>query len=290
MDGLLIVDKTAGMSSHDVVNKVRRLFDEKSVGHLGTLDPLATGVLPLLLGRYTRLAQYFGKMEKEYTGRIRFGFATDTYDCEGAATSGPLPVKLEQAWLHDAVTAMRGDIQQVPPPYSAKKVKGVPAHRLARRGETPELQAVTIHVAKFEAQVESDDTATFQAAVSSGGYIRCLAHELGQQLGCGAHLVELRRVRAGDFGIEQAVTLESVAALEPAARAAALVAARSILPGLPFVTVDAGIESRIRNGMQVNLPEFTGAMVVRILNHEGSIVAIARRLAGTLFAPQTVLA
>ena len=290
MDGLLIVDKPAGMSSHDVVNKVRRLFDEKSVGHLGTLDPLATGVLPLLLGRYTRLAQYFGKMEKEYTGTIRFGFATDTYDCDGESVSELQTVELEQSWLSAAVAGMRGDIEQKPPLYSAKKVKGVPAHRLARRGEAPDLQAVTIHVAKFEAWVESADTVGFAAAVSAGGYIRCLAHDLGQQLGCGAHLTALRRVRAGDFMIAQAVTLEALAEHADDGRRERLLASSQILPHLPSVTVDEGMATRIRNGAQVNLPEFSRAEIIRISGTDGVIVAIARRLAGTLFAPQTVLA
>jgi tRNA pseudouridine55 synthase len=290
MDGLLIVDKPGGMSSHDVVNKVRRLFDEKSVGHLGTLDPLATGVLPLLLGRYTRLAQYFGKQDKQYTGRIRFGFATDTYDCEGQATSGPHAVTLDQQWLSAAVAAMQGDILQMPPAYSAKKINGVPAHRMARRGETPELKPVTIHVEEFTAQVDSPDTATFRATVSSGGYIRCLAHDLGRQLGCGAHLLELRRIRVGDFQITQAVTLETLAALSAEDRTRCLLPSSKILPELPACRVGEATVALIRNGVQVPLSEFSGAPLVRVIANDGAIVAIARRLAGTLFAPQTVLA
>jgi tRNA pseudouridine55 synthase len=290
MDGLLLVDKPGGMSSHDVVNKVRRLFDEKSVGHLGTLDPLATGVLPLMLGRYTRLARYFGKRDKEYSGRIRFGFATDTYDCDGTAMAEPVEVALDAAWLERAVAGMRGGIEQMPPLYSAKKVKGVPAHRLARRGETPELAPVQIHVAHFEAAIEKQDTATFRATVSSGGYIRCLAHSLGRELGCGAHLIELRRVRAGEFLIEQAVTLDALAEMDAAQRLQTLLPASQILPEIPGLTVDEGTVVRLRNGVQVNLPEFSGASLVRVLTAEGDIAAIARRMAGTLFAPQTVLA
>jgi len=291
VDGLLILDKPAGMTSHDCVYRVRRLFGEKSVGHLGTLDPLATGVLPLLLVRYTRLAQYFGKPTKSYTGTIRFGFATDTYDCDGEPTGGPKPATLDDAWLAAAVEAMRGDIQQMPPPYSAKKINGVPAYKIARRGEQPELQPVTIHVAEFTAEIASPDTATFHATVSSGGYIRCLAHELGQQLGCGAHLAALRRVRAGEFTLAQSVTLDDLNGLpDEAARAQRLVPVGQILPELPACRVDAKMVGLIRNGVQVNLPEFSGATLVRVIGEDGSIAAIARRLAATLFAPQTVLA
>jgi tRNA pseudouridine55 synthase len=229
-------------------------------------------------------------MEKEYTGTIRFGFATDTYDCDGESVSELQTVELEQSWLSAAVEGMRGDIEQKPPLYSAKKVKGVPAHRLARRGEAPDLQAVTIHVAKFEAWVESADTVGFAAAVSAGGYIRCLAHDLGQQLGCGAHLTALRRVRAGDFMIAQAVTLEALAEHADDGRRKRLLPSSQILPHLPSVTVDEGMATRIRNGAQVNLPEFSRAEIIRISGTDGVIVAIARRLAGTLFAPQTVLA
>lgn len=288
MDGLLIVDKPAGMSSHDVVNQVRRLFDEKSIGHLGTLDPLATGVLPLLIGRYTRLAQYFGNLDKEYTGRIRFGFSTDTYDCEGTPTSDAVPISLEEQWLRTAVAAMHGDIQQVPPLYSAKKIKGVPAHRLARKGQTPEMKPVTIRVEQFTAAVITPDTAEFRVTVSSGGYVRCLAHDLGQQLGSGAHLIELRRIRAGSFCISQSVTLDDL--IPPDRRATHLAPGNAILPRMPAIRADAQTLLRIRNGMQVNLPEFSSAPLVRVLSSDGNIAAIARRLAGTLFAPQTVLA
>jgi tRNA pseudouridine55 synthase len=290
MDGLLIVDKPGGMSSHDVVNKVRRLFDERSVGHLGTLDPLATGVLPLLLGRYTRLAQYYGKQDKEYTGCIRLGFSTDTYDCDGTATSEPVAVRMSEASVERAVATMRGDILQVPPPFSAKKVKGVPAHRLARKGEAPELPPVQIRVDDFNVQLAGPDEASFHATVSSGGYIRCLAHELGQKLGCGAHLETLRRVRAGAFCLDQAVALHALEEMDSSARIHTLLSAARILPEMPSLRADSGTVTRLRNGMQVNLPEFSSAPLVRVLAGDGSIAAIARRLAGTLFAPQTVLA
>jgi tRNA pseudouridine55 synthase len=287
MDGLLIVDKPSGMSSHDVVHRVRKVFGEKSVGHLGTLDPLATGVLPLLLGRYTRLAQYFGHADKEYTGTARFGFATDTYDSEGTPTSDPQNVALDAAWLEAAIAGMRGVIQQMPPIYSAKKVNGVPAHRLARKGQTPELRAVEIHVERFDAAILSADEISFHVTVSSGGYVRCLAHELGQQLGCGAHLTSLRRIRAGDFGLERAATLE---ALEGSSSPEELLLpATDVLSRIPALLVDDASAVRLKNGMQVNLPDFSSAPLLRILHPRDRIFAIGKRMAGTLFAPQTVL-
>jgi tRNA pseudouridine55 synthase len=287
MDGLLIVDKPAGMSSHDVVNRVRKIFAEKSVGHLGTLDPLATGVLPLLLGRYTRLAQYFGSSDKEYTGTVRFGFATDTYDSEGTATGEAQSVALDDAWLQSAIAELRGTIQQMPPAYSAKKINGVPAHRLARKGQTPELRAVEIQVERFEAAIITPEEISIHVTVSAGGYIRCLAHELGQRLGCGAHLTSLRRVRAGDFALDVSATL---AALEQSqSPQELLVPASHVLCGMPSLLIDEATATRLKNGMQTNLPDFGGAPLLRILHPRDRIFAIGKRMAGTLFAPQTVL-
>jgi len=287
MDGLLIVDKPSGMSSHDVVSCVRKVFGERSVGHLGTLDPLATGVLPLLLGRYTRLAQYFGQSDKEYAGTLRFGFATDTYDVEGTPVGEPQAVTLDASWLEAAVDSMRGVIQQMPPIYSAKKVNGVPAHRLARKGQTPELRAVEIRVDQFEAEILSPDEVSFHVTVSSGGYVRCLAHELGQRLGCGAHLTTLRRLRAGEFALDRATTLTSLEA--SAAPEELLVPAAYVLAGMPALLVDDTSAVRLKNGMQINLPDFSSAPLLRILHPRDRIFAIGKRMAGTLFAPQTVL-
>jgi tRNA pseudouridine55 synthase len=275
------------MSSHDVVYRARKVFAEKSIGHLGTLDPLATGVLPLLLGRYTRLAQYFGHQDKEYTGVIRFGFATDTYDSDGAPIGEPQPVALDPAWLESAVAAIRGTILQMPPLYSAKKVNGVPAHRLARKGQTPELKPVQIRVEHFEAAIDAPEMVSFRVTVSSGGYVRCLAHELGQRLGCGAHLTSLRRVRAGEFRLDQAVTLASLE--QAVAPVDCLVQSAHILPSIPAMLVDEATAGRMKNGMSVNLPEFSRAPLLRILHPQDKIFAIAKRMAGTLFAPQTVL-
>jgi tRNA pseudouridine55 synthase len=290
VNGLLLLDKPPGITSHDAVNRVRRLFQEKSVGHLGTLDPLASGLLPLLLGKYTRLAQYFGKQQKEYEGRIRFGFATDTYDSQGAPTSEPAPVALDESWLRSAIASRQGTLAQTPPPFSAKKVQGVPAYKLARKGQSPNLQPVEIQIDWLRAEIVAPDAVEFRVSISAGGYIRSLAHDLGQQLGCGAHLAELRRIRAGHWKIADAITLDALADCDASARQSALLQGARVLPEIPAMQVSAGTVAHLRNGMQVNLPDFSQAPLLTAFSDDGEIVAIVRRMAGTLFAPQTVLA
>ncbi len=298
MNGLLIIDKPGGMTSHDVVARVRRATGEQSVGHLGTLDPMATGVLPLLLGRYTRLAQFLNASEKAYTGTIRFGFATDTYDAQGAAAGGaPADLSLEE--VRAVAARFVGEIEQMPPPFSAKKVDGKPAYKLAREGKTPELKPVRITVSAFTIESLEGDTARFAMRVSAGGYVRSIAHEMGQALGCGAHLSSLRRTAAGPFTLEQAVTVEEMERLgtgrpgESAARGAGLedrmMHPRALLPEMPAVTADEATLGRIRNGMQVNLPEYSGAAMVKIFAGQRELAAIGRRVAGTLFQPFVVL-
>jgi len=267
------------MTSHDVVSRLRRITGEKSIGHLGTLDPMATGVLPLVLGKFTRLAQFFSTAEKTYTGAIRFGFATDTYDAEGEATSVAVTPELTLERIREAAVPFHGLIEQVPPAFSAKKIKGQPSYKLAREGKPVELEAL------------EGGTATFRMTVSAGGYVRSVAHELGQALGCGAHLSALRRTQAGVFPIAEAWTLEALA--EEAAKDAKLEAAlkhpRSLLPEMPAVTADAMALGRIRNGNQANLAEFSGAEMVKVFSGQRELVAIARRVAGTLFQPTAVL-
>ncbi|HMF53154.1 MAG TPA: tRNA pseudouridine(55) synthase TruB, partial [Edaphobacter sp.] len=214
MNGLLVIDKPAGMTSHDVVAIVRRATGERSIGHLGTLDPMATGVLPLLMGKYTRLAQYFGHAEKSYEGRIRFGFATDTFDAEGVATTPVAPLALSLEQLRRLAENFRGEIDQVPPVYSAKKIQGVPAHKLARAGAEVAVKPARITVHEFHLLSLEGDEAAFAIRVSAGGYVRSVAHELGELAGCGAHLSALRRTRAGAFGLEQAIGIEELKALD----------------------------------------------------------------------------
>ena len=289
MNGLLIVDKPGGMTSHDVVVRVRRATGESSIGHLGTLDPMATGVLPLLLGKYTRLAQFFGSLEKTYTGTIRFGFATDTYDAEGQASGESVSVSLTLEQVRSAAAQFLGEIEQMPPPFSAKKTGGKRAYELARAGETPKLKAAQITVKAFEITAFDGDAAAFRMTVSAGGYVRSVAHEMGVALGCGAHLASLRRIAAGPFGIEEAISLADIEGQAKETLEARMPHPRTLLPELPAVTADAFSVGRLRNGAAVNLPEFSAAATVKIFEGQRNLIAIGRRIAGTLFQPMVVL-
>jgi tRNA pseudouridine55 synthase len=288
VNGLLVIDKPAGMTSHDVVSRVRRITGEQSVGHLGTLDPMATGVLPLLLGKYTRLAQFFSTAEKTYTGSIRFGFATDTYDAEGAATGPVTEPALTLEQIRTAALPFHGIVEQMPPAFSAKKINGKPAYKLAREGKPVELKPKTIHIHQFEIEGLSGDTATFQMKVSAGGYVRSVAHELGMALGCGAHLSSLRRTQAGPFSLAEAWTLEALAS-DPSALEAALPHPRSLLPEMPAISADSAILGRLRNGAQANLADFSDAPMVKVFEGQRELVAVAKRIAGTLFQPIMIL-
>lgn len=291
MNGLLVIDKPGGITSHDVVSRLRKITGESSIGHLGTLDPMATGVLPLLLGKFTRLAQYFSSAEKSYSGTIRFGFATDTYDAEGEPAGPrimPLPA-LDQ--VRAAAARFGGEVEQMPPPFSAKKIAGTPAYKLARAGKPVELKPVIIRIACFEIVGLQGDEAEFTMSVSAGGYVRSVAHELGQALSCGAHLSSLRRTRAGVFELADAHSLEKISALAGDAQglAACFVHPRNLLPEMPAVTGDMFTLGRLRNGAQANLPEFSDALMVKVFAGQRDLVGIAKRVAGTLFQPVVVM-
>lgn len=290
MDGVLIVNKPAGLTSHDVVARVRRITGEKSVGHLGTLDPMATGVLPLVLGRFTRLAQFYNHADKRYEGRICFGQATDTYDAEGNPTGPEQPVNLSLEQVRDAAAAFGGKIQQLPPPFSAKKVAGVPAYKLARKGQEPELKPKEVEVKELEITDWDGRSAGFKSWVSSGTYVRSLAHDLGRKLGPGAHLAQLTRTAVREFTLEEAHSLEE---LEEAVKLGKMedliIHPRLVLPEFPAVTAPSECVARIRNGGAVNLPEFSKAPTVRVFAGQRDLLAIARRVAGTLFQPKIVL-
>jgi tRNA pseudouridine55 synthase len=287
VNGLLVIDKPAGLTSHDVVGILRRITGERSIGHLGTLDPMATGVLPLLLGKFTRLAQYFSSAEKSYTGTIRFGFATDTYDAEGQP-AGPdsLPaLTLEQ--VQAAASRFHGEMQQTPPPFSAKKIAGTPAYKLAREGKPVELKAVMVHIHSFEIVSLDGAEASFTITISAGGYVRAVAHQIGQDLGCGAHLSSLRRTQAGAFTLAKAHTLDELTPLTGNLEALERLCLhpRSLLPEMPSVTGDALALGRLRNGAQANLPDFSSAPLVKVFAGQNELVGIAKRVAGTLFQP-----
>jgi len=291
MNGLLIIDKPAGFTSHDAVHRVRRILREPSVGHLGTLDPQATGVLPLVLGSFTRLAQFYTSSEKTYEGVIRFGFATDTYDADGQATSSPQAVTLSIEQLQELAQTFHGVIDQMPPAFSAKKINGVPAYKLARRRQNVSLKSVPVEIKEFEILTFDGERASFRARVASGTYMRSIAHDMGQRLGCGAHLEGLRRTSAGEFEVPDAYTLEN---LERAASSdqveEALIHPRRLLPQFPCVTANEEMAARIRTGRAVNLPELSAARQVKVFCGQRELIAIATRVAGTLFHAKVVLA
>jgi tRNA pseudouridine55 synthase len=291
MNGLLVLDKPAGLTSHDVVAIVRRATGERSIGHLGTLDPMATGVLPLLLGKYTRLAQFFGHAEKSYTGTIRFGYATDSFDADGEPASDAEPLTKSLDELRELALHFRGSMQQVPPIFSAKKINGVPAHKLARAGVEVPVKPATIFIHNFALTGLEGDSATFEMTISAGGYVRSVAHELGQLAGCGAHLSSLRRTRAGAFSLADSITVEQLkaAAGDEAAVLALLPHPRAMLTEMPSVTVDEQAAGRLRNGMQVNLPEFSSAPLIKVFTSPTDLLGIAKRIAGTLTQPIVVL-
>ena len=291
MNGVLIIDKPAGLTSHDVVNRARRILQERSVGHLGTLDPMATGVLPLVTGTLTRLAQFYTASEKTYEGTVRFGFSTDTYDAEGEATSAPQQVSLRADEVEALASRFRGVIEQIPPPFSAKKIHGVPAYKLARQQKEVVLKPVQGEIKEFEILAVEADRARFRARVASGTYIRSVAHEMGRELACGAHLESLRRTSVAEFNLEDAHTLDQVAdaAKNPNSLDDLFVHPRKLLPQLPSVTADEPTAARIRSGRTVNLPELSRARQVKVFSGQRELIAIATRVAGTLFHPKIVL-
>jgi len=351
MNGVIIVDKPAGWTSHDVVNRMRRILGQRSVGHLGTLDPLATGVLPLVTGNLTRLAQFYTTSEKTYEGVIRFGFATNTYDADGepleghvgrAAPACPEPsrrgcpalaTELTLATLQQLSIKFQGLIEQTPPPFSAKKINGVPAYKLARKQQEVILKPVQVEIKEFAILSLDADRAHFRARVASGTYMRSVAHDMGQLLGCGAHLESLRRTSVAEFNIAQALTIEEIEdqnierqkveichsdrsfafpqgkgseVEEPAVLRSAykdrestidagaksfeslFIHPRQLLPQFPSVTADEPTAARIRNGRPVNLPEVSRARHVKVFAGQANLLAIATRLAGTLFHPKIV--
>jgi tRNA pseudouridine55 synthase len=291
MNGVLIIDKPAGLTSHDVVNRVRRILRQPSVGHLGTLDPLATGVLPLVAGNLTRLAQFYTSSDKTYEGAIRFGFATDTYDSDGQSIGDARELKASLEEIRKLAGQFIGLIEQMPPPFSAKKINGVPAYKLARKRQDVPLKPVQVEIKEFEISVLDGDRASFRARVASGTYMRSVAHDLGQQLGCGAHLASLRRTVLGEFNLSQAYTLEELsAAVESGPDEEIFIHPRLLLPQFPCVTANEETAALIRSGRAVNLAELSQARQVKVFAGQRELIAIATRVAGTLFHPKIVLA
>jgi tRNA pseudouridine55 synthase len=253
-DGALVIDKPRGKTSHDVVDAVRHLVGFRQIGHLGTLDPLATGVLVLLLGKATRLAQFYTSRRKRYEAAFRFGFATDTYDSDGVAQGADATPTLDRALLQTLAAQRVCRFQQVPPAFSAKKVQGRPAYELARRQKPVELKPVPVQVFEYKLTGVEGSVARFVIECSSGTYIRSLAHDMGQKLGCGAHLCEIARTAVGEFSLEQGVKLEELAQAARAGKFANyVIKLENLLPNLPRVNVLPIVEKRVRHGAKFNI-------------------------------------
>lgn len=297
--GVLVIDKPAGPTSHDVVARARRVLGTKRIGHTGTLDPFATGVLPLVVGRATRLAPFLSGEEKEYDAGVRFGLATDTYDatrCSGPAVDPPPGLTYER--IEQALSAFRGSYEQMPPAYSAKKIEGVAAYKLARQNKPVALRAVPVTVSRLVLESYDRGLARIGVRATAGFYVRSLAHDLGAQLGCGAHLETLRRTRAGAFGLETAIPLEQIEA-HPEAAPRSIVALERLLPDLPAVTLNERGVWRATHGNE--LAEGDGSASAgapggaaegahrRLLDGSGRLLGIAETRPGGLLHPVVVL-
>lgn len=292
VDGFALIDKPAGCTSHDVVNRWRKLAGTKRVGHLGTLDPMATGLLVVMTGKATRLAQFYGANAKTYLAEITFGLVSDTYDIEGeiATTGSPMP-------SHGAITAalqkFRGCFQQLPPPVSAKKIKGIPAYKLARKQLPVELKPVEIEVRQLDILGLEENKLRIAVTCSAGTYIRSIAHDLGVELGCGAVLSSLRRTHSGEFSVEGARTLDVLTALARNGRLAeAIIPAGQLLPHFPAEYYDLFTENRIRQGRDFRTSPFVvspAAPFVRALTHSGRLIAIGQLKIPNLYHPSVVL-
>lgn len=293
MDGVIVVDKPAQWTSHDVVSKMRRIANTRKVGHLGTLDPAATGVLPLVIGRATRLAQFYTRNDKVYEGVVRFGYATDSYDGDGQRTSEEIAVTLEREPLETALNRFRGPFDQTPPAVSAKKIAGRPAYELARKQQAVELKPVPVEVYALDILSMEGCEAAVRVHCSAGTYLRSIAHEAGQALGCGAFLKSLRRIASGDFKIESARTLEELSALAHEEKLRdALIPAAQLLPDFPSETVDALTAGQIRNGRDFRVSPFQvrhGARYVKAVNSHGDLIAIGEARLPQLYHPVLVL-
>jgi tRNA pseudouridine55 synthase len=276
-----------------VVGKLRRIAKTKKVGHMGTLDPIATGVLPLVIGRATRLAQFYTRSDKIYEGVVRFGWSTTTYDRAGDAVGPKAEVTIHTEELEPLLEKFRGEFLQTPPQVSAKKVEGRRAYELARKSVVVELEPVKVHVYELTVLGISGADVVLRAHCSGGTYMRSIAHDLGQLLGCGAHLHELRRVSSGEFDISQARTiaqLESLAADERLLDA--LVPAVQMMPGFPSVFVDDLTATQIRNGRNFPASPFRSqpaSRYVKAVTRDNELVAVGEAVLPNLYHPVVVL-
>ncbi len=300
--GVLTVDKPAGMTSHDVVAAVRRILHMRQVGHFGTLDPFATGVLPLSLGKATRFAQFYLKSRKAYEGTVHFGFSTDTYDVTGTPTSPEVTPQLDAAAIEKAFRKFTGRVMQTPPPFSAKRVAGTRAYKLARQHKAVELSPVEVEIYACELLAVEGDRVRLAVECSGGTYVRSLAHDLGRELGYPAHLAVLRRTAVAEFGLARAVTLEQ---LQEAAQQdkveACLTPLEALLPGFPELIVRGREEKSVRHGHKFELAQAMQAgrgappgrathfSLLKILSPDRRLIAVARHVSGAVYHPDLVL-
>lgn len=304
LNGILLIDKPSGPTSHDVVARLRQVTRERSIGHAGTLDPRATGLLVMLLGKATRLATLLSGHDKTYEAVVRLGWATTTDDAAGepigaagfdsAQPKEATPYIPDEA-LQDALTHYRGTFEQMPPQHSAKKVDGHKAYDLARRDEHVALKTATVTMRSLELTERTGDLVRLNMTVSAGFYVRSLARDLGDRLGCGAHLEALRRTRSGVFQVEAATSLDEADRLGPLLEPR-LISPADALPELPAVTLSEGGMARVRHGNPVGqqlvtgqwVPTGAGAAKVRLLDEVGALVALADYRGGLLH-PSVVL-
>lgn len=274
VSGVLVIDKPVGMTSHDVVQIVRRGTDIRRAGHTGTLDPRASGVLVVLIGPAVRLSEYISASDKRYQATIRLGSSTDTYDAEGVVTQSNQGVSVSEVEFEDALLSFVGEIEQVPPPYSAVKVKGRKAYEMSRKGEEVELQPRIINVYSLELLEWAPPEAVVDVYCSSGTYVRSLAHDLGQNLGCGAHLVGLRRTKSGRFTLRDAVPLRRLRdAFTAGDWYRFLIPAAEALAEWPMVELDSAMVELIRHGHRV--PAAAGMEGwARGVSQQGDLVAL----------------
>ena len=282
--GLVVVNKEKGMTSHTVVEKVRRLFGTKKAGHFGTLDPQATGVMLVALGQATRFFDFYVKQEKLYSGLIRFGYATTTYDSEGSPQAAKQHIDLFQIDLEALLAQFRGGQMQLPPIFSAKKFKGKPLYKYARRNQEVAISPVAVKIHQLSGRVIDHETMEFSALTSAGTYIRSLAHDLGQKVGVGAFLLELKREKIGFFNLKQARTLDEIEAMIAAGNALqAVIPIESLLDEYPKMIVNPVGRRCICNGMTLKASDvlkiFPAASndYFRIFDDEGKLLAIAAK-------------
>ncbi len=311
IDGALVINKPQGKTSHDVVEAVRRIVGFRQIGHLGTLDPLATGVLVLVLGRATRLARFYSGRRKRYACAVRFGFATDTYDADGNPLGQDSAPALNRDEIEVLAAQFVGHIQQTPPSFSAKKIRGKPAHELARKKKPVALEPIEVDVYEFRLMSVEGSQARFVVECGAGTYIRSLAHDLGQKQGAGAHLAEIVRTAVGEFTLDQALTLEELQETARAGRLAdRMIRLEGLLPELPRITVLPIVERRVKHGAKFNLTisqiqpgRITAAQGapeqidsgdwkparLRVFNQQEQLIAIAEAVVPRTYQPVVVL-